>query len=477
MSLCPSAVIPVFNKIHVPIVRPGWMFLCLALTDAISLSLAVAITIGWKQIVHGGVEIEPYLRLWPFLPAFLLLYGFAGLYAGIALSPPDELRRATICSAVGFVLLSTLTVSLRGAHSYIRPALLVAVALSVVLVPVLRSCARTLLGSKGWWGYPAVLFGPSEKSRALVEVLQRNSGLGLKPIAIVHDDDEGGVESITGIPTLRRADLLSVMDVRLGTYAVVMPEASAVLQREGAKFSHVLFIPDMLPFEANMWITPRAVGGLLGLEMQKKHLQPHQLAVKRLLDVSIAALAAVVLSPLLVAIAISISLGSDGPVLYSQWRIGHHGRRFRAFKFRTMRTNADQFLETYLSRHPELRAEWERDHKLKKDPRVTAIGRLLRKTSLDELPQLWNVLKGEMSLVGPRPIVDAEIVRYGDSFSVYTSVPGGVTGLWQVSGRNDTTYQERVSYDKYYVRNWSVWLDLHILCRTVTTVLLRKGAY
>jgi lipopolysaccharide/colanic/teichoic acid biosynthesis glycosyltransferase len=134
-------------------------------------------------------------------------------------------------------------------------------------------------------------------------------------------------------------------------------------------------------------------------------------------------------------------------------------------------------LKTYLEVHPELREEWERDHKLKDDPRVTWIGRLLRRTSLDELPQLWNILRGDMSLVGPRPIVQDEVAKYGERFALFCKVRPGLSGLWQVSGRNDTTYAERVALDCYYVRNWSVWLDLVILARTVRVVLLGKGAY
>jgi Undecaprenyl-phosphate galactose phosphotransferase WbaP len=170
-------------------------------------------------------------------------------------------------------------------------------------------------------------------------------------------------------------------------------------------------------------------------------------------------------------------MSTRGPIVYSHKRLGRNGRHFNAWKFRTMFQNADQVLELYLEEHPELREEWERDHKLKFDPRVTRIGRFLRKTSLDELPQLWNVIRGDMSLVGPRPIVDAEIEKYGAYYGLYTMVKPGITGLWQVSGRNNTTYDERVQLDAYYVRNWSPWLDLYLLLRTIRIVLFAKGAY
>ena len=139
--------------------------------------------------------------------------------------------------------------------------------------------------------------------------------------------------------------------------------------------------------------------------------------------------------------------------------------------------NADQVLQEHLEAHPELQAEWRRDHKLKNDPRVTWIGTFLRKTSLDELPQVFNVLRGEMSLVGPRPIVYDEIEKYGDVYKRYELVIPGITGLWQVNGRNNTSYEDRLAYDDYYVKNWSLSLDLYIMFCTVKVVLLREGAY
>jgi lipopolysaccharide/colanic/teichoic acid biosynthesis glycosyltransferase len=142
-----------------------------------------------------------------------------------------------------------------------------------------------------------------------------------------------------------------------------------------------------------------------------------------------------------------------------------------------MVANADEVLAKYLAKDPVLADEWRRDHKLRHDPRITRVGRFLRKTSLDELPQLWNILCGDMSLVGPRPIVEGEIGKYGEAFDLYTRVRPGVTGLWQVSGRNNTTYQERIEFDEFYVKNWSVWLDFYILGQTVKAVLLAEGAY
>jgi lipopolysaccharide/colanic/teichoic acid biosynthesis glycosyltransferase len=156
--------------------------------------------------------------------------------------------------------------------------------------------------------------------------------------------------------------------------------------------------------------------------------------------------------------------------------VGAGGKHFLCWKFRTMHVNAERLLDQCLQDSPILRAEWEQNQKLRDDPRVTRVGHLLRQTSLDELPQLWNVLRGEMSLTGPRPIVDVEVPKYGEVYKLYKRIRPGMSGIWQVSGRSDTSYAERVEMDSYYVRNWSVWLDLIILARTVKCVALGRGA-
>lgn len=197
----------------------------------------------------------------------------------------------------------------------------------------------------------------------------------------------------------------------------------------------------------------------------------------RILDISLILLAAPYLILAFLILAILIKLDSPGPVFYRQTRIGRFGRKFQIYKFRTMIQNADEVLQTYLDQSPQLKAEWLATHKLKNDPRVSRVGALLRKTSLDEIPQLWNILMGDMSLVGPRPIVDAEVEKYGKCFELYIQVRPGLTGLWQVSGRNNTTYERRVELDEYYVCNRSLKLDLQILLKTALVVITKDGAY
>jgi Undecaprenyl-phosphate galactose phosphotransferase WbaP len=199
-------------------------------------------------------------------------------------------------------------------------------------------------------------------------------------------------------------------------------------------------------------------------------------ATKRLLDVLGSVVIGLTFSPLIAIIAIRMSL-EDGPIIFRHRRIGQGGKTFECLKFRTMAPNAEQILQELLERDPQAKAEWVRDHKLRNDPRVTRIGRFLRRTSLDELPQLWNVLRGEMSLVGPRPIVREEMLRYGRHLPTYLAAKPGVTGLWQVTGRNDIDYRRRVAMDTYYVRKQGLLMDLKILLKTVKVVIWGRGAY
>jgi lipopolysaccharide/colanic/teichoic acid biosynthesis glycosyltransferase len=200
-------------------------------------------------------------------------------------------------------------------------------------------------------------------------------------------------------------------------------------------------------------------------------------ALTAAMNVALAFLALVFLLPVLLAAAVAVYAHDGGPILFAHRRIGLNGRTFYCLKFRSMAIDAEARLAALLASDPVARADWERAHKIKADPRVTPVGAFLRKTSLDELPQLLNVLRGEMSLVGPRPIVEAEVARYGRRFRAYCAVKPGITGLWQVSGRNDISYRTRVALDCVYARRRSVALDARIIAATVPAVLSRRGSY
>ena len=200
-------------------------------------------------------------------------------------------------------------------------------------------------------------------------------------------------------------------------------------------------------------------------------------AAKRAVDLAGASLLLLVLAPVFILIALMIKIDSAGPVLFRQWRLGFRGRRFLMFKFRTMCAGAEADIEELIIRDSAKRIVWEEFQKLWDDPRLTGFGRYLRKLSLDEFPQLWNVLKGEMSLVGPRPITPDQREIYGGDFDLYTSVKPGITGMWQVNGRNRTSFRQRILWDAYYIKNWTLGLDLSILLRTIGVVLTGEGAF
>jgi exopolysaccharide production protein ExoY len=213
------------------------------------------------------------------------------------------------------------------------------------------------------------------------------------------------------------------------------------------------------------------------LELRKTSDGLLLVAAKRAVDLAGASLLLLVLAPVFILIALMIKIDSAGPVLFRQWRLGFRGRRFLMFKFRTMCAGAEADIEELIIGDSAKRIVWEEFQKLWDDPRLTGFGRYLRKLSLDEFPQLWNVLKGEMSLVGPRPITPDQREIYGGDFDLYTSVKPGITGMWQVNGRNRTSFRQRILWDAYYIKNWTLGLDLSILLRTIGVVLTGEGAF
>lgn len=291
----------------------------------------------------------------------------------------------------------------------------------------------------------------------------------------------GKFAEVDGVPLVGDLSLAPVLATRLNIpYAVIaMPGVHSskllqIVERIGGKFTHLLIIPDLFGF-ATMGVPAKSLGGILGVEVRQQLLLPGPRFAKRCMDLALTIVGGLVVLPFLLVIALLIKLDSKGPVLYKQKRLGKDGSYFTAYKFRTMHGDGEERLKAILDSDPALRAEYEIYHKLRKDPRVTRIGRFLRKFSLDEFPQLLNVLKGEMSLVGPRPYIERELTEMGGQEKIILRAPPGMTGMWQVSDRNATSFAQRVQIDVYYVRNWSPWLDIHILAKTFGVVIKGSG--
>ena len=241
---------------------------------------------------------------------------------------------------------------------------------------------------------------------------------------------------------------------------------------------NISFIPDLIgtpmaSVDASILFSEK----ILMLNLRNNLSRVYNRIFKRIFDLTLTIIGGIIISPILLLIAIATCISNGGGIIFAHRRVGMYGKTFNCYKFQTMVKNADKVLEKYLAENPEARREWEETFKLTNDPRVTKLGNFLRRTSLDELPQLWNVILGDMSLVGPRPIIEEEVPRYGKNIREYYMVLPGITGMWQVSGRSDTTYPERVAMDTWYVRNWSVWIDIMYLFKTVKAVLTGRGAY
>jgi Undecaprenyl-phosphate galactose phosphotransferase WbaP len=410
--------------------------------------------------------------------AVILAQAVFGLYQEGPYVPVVDLRSMT--AGLSLVFLSSLMVGAAVGQGR-SAAFLATWLLCLISVPATRWITRCYLSGRDWWGQPVLIFGNGPAGCDILQHLQKNPGMGLRPVAIVGHSSEP-YEDLSSIEVGSWEDAGELASRHFASTMIM-----AMADCRGAdviglieRYSHVLTNRLVVPEMANLpclWATATNCGGLIGIQTTEQLSLPAHRLAKRIIDGVLTLVALLTLLPLLLVIALIVRLTSQGPVFYSQPRRGQNGVRFRAWKFRTMVLDADAALSRYLASNPVARREWEQDHKLKKDPRITTIGRILRKSSLDELPQLWNVLRGQMSLVGPRPIIDEEIRKYGDAYQIYSRVRPGITGLWQVSGRNNTTYPERVALDVFYVRNWSLWLDLYILASTVRVVLLQDGAY
>ena len=469
----PVVAVPFIQNLQ----RPALSAAIVLAADVVGLWLTLWAFLGKTIILqHPGPNI--WLKFGSLLPLFMVLYWLFGAYPGVCVSPIDEIRRISLANTGAFFFVSLL-LALDGAAPVSQLVCVPAWMVASVLILVMRATLRKIGSRFEWWGYPVVVCGGGEPALSLLRKLKSQPHLGLRPVALVSDYINR--RHVEDVAVFRSEYLSQIVDSGVRHAIVAAPELSQpefieALERIGSDFPHMIIIPDTdLIWKAGSHM--QDLMGTLGLQVRNNLLHGASRIAKRAIDLTCCMLLVPVLVPLMAVIALLIALESGFPVFYSQKRLGYDGRTFRIWKFRTMVQNAAEILELSLASNPELRNEWAANQKLRNDSRITRIGEILRKTSLDELPQLWNVIKGEMSLVGPRPIVGSEVAKYKAAFSIYMKTTPGLTGLWQVSGRNHTTYAERIAYDIYYVRNWSVWMDIYLLARTVVVVLTRDGAY
>lgn len=461
--------------------RPVGTSLCLIFSDTLAILFSLVISFVIRDIAFGEPPAE---ILGVLVPAVLLVLSSmvaAGLYPAVCENPVEELRRSFLAITLAFTSLGASTFFLHD-MSQSRLVLLFGWMLSTVLVPLCRSAVRTFFANRSWWGSPVAILGSGKTGKLLLETLTRNPRIGLRPVAILDDNPRQYERLNGGLTTGPLSRCLELARDHRISYAIVcMPSLSRkelfrLLDQYGHCFSHIMVIPDLIGM-ASLGLSVREVGGVIGLEVTQKLLQPGAQLAKRVLDLVITlAISPIVMLTVAIA-AVLVRLESRGPILLANERVGMGGRKFKAWKLRSMVVNGDEVLRAHFEKHPEDLPQWQATQKLKNDPRVTRVGKIIRKASIDELPQLWNVLIGEMSLVGPRPMLENQVALYGAAFESYRRVRPGITGLWQISGRNHLAFSERASLDSYTIRNWSVWMDIYILARTISVVLTANGAY
>ena len=448
--------------------------LLLCMTDIALVCLAWMLSVwGYWLLGYGHYHygFNFYLNLWPVALAFPALNGIFGLYHGnmfypaAPLSPVEELRRlvgSAVLTHLGVI--AVLALSRQTTEDYSRAVIVIAGVLTALFAQTARNLARSAMLRLRIGQIPVFLAAGGAASAQVKYALANDPYFGFNIVRVFGPGEFRGI-----VPTARQ----------MGIKILVACQDDRVFHAQIEEFTTWFTFIEYLPTAAAFPVFGSrsiVLDGLGGLEMVNQRRMKAMRLGKSVLDFLLSLVAFVCFLPLFAIIPVLIKLTSRGPVFYRASRLGKGGRPIKVWKFRSMYADAEERLVGMLEANPALKAEFEANFKLANDPRVTPFGRFLRRTSLDEIPQLFNVFSGEMALIGPRPIVEKEVVYYGKAYPVFSSVKPGITGLWQTSGRSDIDYARRVALDSYYVLNWSPWLDIWVLFRTVGAVLFMRGA-
>lgn len=418
------------------------------------------------------------------IPAiYLLFFAYEGLYVKRLPFWKSAEILFKLCSYVNILVIVVTFFADRDGG---MPRMLVALSwiISFLYLVVSRHVTKRFLLYCGLWQKPVIIIGAGKTAEILADSFKREPQLGYKIVGLIEDQykDRPLIHKYPYIGSFANAEQTirdsDVQDVIMAVPGMEREKMLDFIYRIQPHVRNLTVVPDLFGIPlTNMEVETLYNEKTVMLKIRNNLAILRNRIIKRLFDVTLSVIGIAFIWPFLAGLAVLIYTSSPGPIIFAHRRVGKDGKEFNCYKFRTMIVNAQEVLEQYLNSNPSAREEWEKDFKLKNDPRITKVGDFLRKTSLDELPQLINVLKGEMSLVGPRPIIDKEIIKYGNNFSDYKTVTPGITGYWQVSGRNDIDYDTRVKMDSWYVRNWSLWQDIVLLLKTIKVVIGRKGAY
>jgi Undecaprenyl-phosphate galactose phosphotransferase WbaP len=453
----------------------------LLLADMLALSASAAA--GYLLWAGPVLQQSPesYADLLPLLWLFPLGYAGMGLYPGFGVGAVETLRRLSYCTSFAFLMLAAASFALKLPPHYSRMTFVIAWGASLVTVPLWRFLALSVVRRWQWWGEPTVLIGNGPWVQWAIQALGNALSLGYRPVGVLMTDRDRQEPLVEGIPVFGGTEMAPYF-AALGVCVALVEVGEnglngSTLNLFQQYFRHVVVIREAqdLPVER---VRVCNLGGILGIEFTNDLLRWQNRCIKRLLDLTLGAFFFALALPMIVLGGCLVKFLSRGPFLFCQVREGLGGHPIKVWKLRTMFRDAEQRLESFLATNPELRREWEARFKLTHDPRIVpVVGTLLRRLSVDELPQLWSVVTGQMSLVGPRPFPEYHLGQFPPEFrELRRRVRPGLTGLWQVMVRSEGGIDVQQLYDTYYIRNWSTWLDLWILFRTVRAVLLGKGA-
>jgi Undecaprenyl-phosphate galactose phosphotransferase WbaP len=455
----------------------------LVVMDLVMITIAV--------LTAGAIRdlLEPFLGgavnwrlLWSGLvlySVFVVLLSWAnGLYPGFGLAAVHEMRKVMVVISLASIFLGVYLFLQQIAFLYSRFIFLLSWVLSAFLMMIGRFALRNIFSHFPWWGIPMVVIGSRDTISTAIEKLIKNRRLGYRPYAYFNPE-QPGQEPILGVPGIQDKkaleNLVREMKLNYVLYTdAIRKDARISFQWLRELFPNVLFVLSDTPF-GSLWIRPIDLHGTLLIETNYHLLSNRERIFKRIMDLILTTFLLLISWPLFLVLAILVKITSKGPVIYTQKRLGINGELFDSYKFRTMYENAGEKLKELLTRDKAAFEEYTLYHKLQNDPRITPIGRFIRRFSLDELPQLFNVLKGDMNLIGPRSYMPWEQFAMGDKSRIILKVKPGLTGWWQVMGRNATSFEERLALDQYYISNWSLWLDIYIMIKTVFVVLSGQG--